>query len=84
MKPILFFDTMLTPKLITALYWLMMLAAVIGGISSMVGGYGGFSITKFFIGVMVALFGVVGARIFCELLIVLFKMNEALQEIRGK
>jgi hypothetical protein len=28
--------------------------------------------------------GAIGARIWCELLIVLFKMNEALQEIRRK
>jgi len=35
-------------------------------------------------GILYAVGGAIGARIWCELLIVLFKMNEALQEIRSK
>lgn len=84
MKDLLFFDKMITPKIITFVYWLLLLAVVIGGIGSMFAGYGGFSIEKFLMGIVYILAGTVGARIWCELLIVLFKINEALQELRNK
>lgn len=83
MKDILFFDNMLTPKIINVVYWLLLLVAVIGGLGSMFG-LNGFSIGSFFMGIIYAVVGAVAARIWCELLIVLFKMNEALQEIRHK
>jgi hypothetical protein len=84
MKKVLFFDSMLTPKIITFVYWLLLLATVTGGVGSMFGGYGGFTIGGFFKGFLYAVGGAVAARIWCELLIVLFKMNEALQELRHK
>lgn len=84
MNNIFNFDKMLTPKIITFVYWLLLAAAVIGGLSSMFGGFEGFTIGKFFMGIIYAVAGAVGARIWCELLIVLFKMNEALQELRNK
>lgn len=80
MKEILFFDSMLTPKIITFVYWLLLVVAGVGGIGSMFGGYGGFSV----MGVLYAIGGAIAARIWCELLIVLFKMNDALQELRNK
>jgi hypothetical protein len=84
MKDALFFDHMLTPKIITFVYWLLLLAAVVAGLGSMFGGYGGLTAGKFFMGLLYALGGAIAARIWCELLIVLFKMNEALQELRQK
>lgn len=84
MNDILGFDKMLTPKIITFVYWLLLLGAVIGGLVSMFTGYGGFSIGKFFMGILYAVGGAVAVRIWCELLIVAFKMNEALQDIRQK
>jgi hypothetical protein len=84
MKDALFFDKMLTPKIITFVYWLLLLAAVVSGLESMFGGYGGFSVGKFFMGLLYLVGGAIAARIWCELLIVLFKMNEALQELRHK
>ncbi len=84
MKAALFFDSMLTPKIISIVYWLLLLAAVVGGFGSMFSGYGGFGFGSFFKGLFLMVAGAVGARIWCELLIVLFKMNEALQEIRLK
>lgn len=82
MNDILGFDKMLTPKIITFVYWLGLLFAVIGGLSTMFGQ--GFSIGRFFMGILVAIAGAVGVRIWCELLIVLFKMNEALQDLRQR
>lgn len=84
MKEILCFDSMLTPKIITGLYWLMLLGAVVTGVSTMFSGYQGLTLGSFFMGLIYILVGGVGARIWCELLIVLFKMNEALQEMRNK
>ncbi|MGA7948864.1 MAG: DUF4282 domain-containing protein [Thiobacillaceae bacterium] len=84
MKDVLFFDNMLTPKIITFVYWILLFAAVVVGLGSMFGGFGGFSIGRFFMGLLYAIGGAIAARIWCELLIVLFKMNEALQELRHK
>lgn len=84
MKDVLFFDDMLTPKIITAVFWLLLAGSVIGGIGSMFGGYEGFTFGKFIMGILYVVGGGVASRIWCELLIVLFKMNEALQEIRRK
>jgi len=71
----LFFDKMLTPKIITLVYWLMLLGAVIVGLTTMFAG-------GFLYGIAILVGGIIAARIWCELLIVLFKMNEALQEMR--
>ena len=83
MKDILFFDRMLTPKFITVIYWLLLIGVVIGGIGVMFSGYG-FSFASFVSGLLTIVFGAIFARIWCELMIVLFKMNEALQDIRHK
>lgn len=83
MGDLLSFDKMITPKIITLVYWLMLLAVVVGSLAQMFGGYGGFSLGKFFWGLFYLIGGVLAARIWCELLIVLFKMNEALQEMRN-
>lgn len=82
MKDILHFDKMLTPKIITFVYWLLLLSAIITGVTTMFSGYGGFSFEKFLLGLLYAVGGAIAARIWCELLIVLFKMNEALQELK--
>ncbi len=84
MRDALFFDKMLTPKIITFVYWLLLAGAVIGGLTSMFAGYEGFGFGKFIMGIIYAALGVLFARIWCELMIVLFKMNEALQEMRRK
>ena len=84
MKDVLFFDNMITPKIITIVYWLMLVGVVIAGLGSMFAGFGGFGFGKFLMGLVYIVFGAIGARIWCELLIVLFKMNEALQELRQK
>jgi len=84
MKSILFFDNMLTPKIINFVYWLLLLSVIVGGLGSMFGGYGGFTVGKLFMGLLYVVGGAIAVRIWCELLIVLFKMNEALQALRQK
>ena len=77
-KDVFFFDSMLTPKIIVVIYWLMLLSAVVSGLGLM------FGAGSFFGGLSALIGGAIGARIFCELLIVAFKMNEALQELRSR
>ncbi|MDR1163632.1 MAG: DUF4282 domain-containing protein [Candidatus Accumulibacter sp.] len=77
MKKLLNFDTMLTPKIITLFYYLMLIGVLIGGVVTIFSG----EILK---GLLVIVLGAAFTRIYCEFMIVIFKMNEALQEIRKK
>ncbi len=84
MNDIFGFDKMLTPKIITFVYWILLLGVVVGGLGSIFTGPGGVSASSFLMGIVYTLGGAVAVRIWCELLIVAFKINEALQEIRQK
>lgn len=76
-KDVLFFDKMLTPQVITFVYWILLFAVVLGGIGTMFA-------QSFIAGLIGIVVGLLFARIWCELLIVLFKMNDALQAIRDR
>ena len=41
MKDIFFFDSMLTPKIITFVYWLILIGTLISGVTTMFAKYGG-------------------------------------------
>jgi hypothetical protein len=84
MRDILFFDSMLTPKIITVVYWLLLFFVVVGGIGSMFAGYGGMSFGSFLTGLGMIVLGVIGARIWCELLIVLFKIHENIRKLADR
>ncbi len=75
-KDFLFFDKMVMPKVITFIYWLALIGCVIGGLVTM--------FQSFLTGLMIIIGGAIAARLYGELVIVLFKMNEALQDIRNK
>lgn len=77
MRDLFFLDNMLLPKVITFFYWLLLAFAVFGGIGTIYA-------SGFFSGISVIIGGAFAARLWCELIIVLFKINEALQEIRSK
>ena len=80
MKDLLFFEKMVTPKVINVVYWFMLASAIFSALAMMFSQYGG----GFLPGLFILISGVVGARIFCELLIVLFKINENLQKMADK
>ncbi|KJG02986.1 DUF4282 domain-containing protein [Photobacterium angustum] len=82
MKSMLSFDSMITPKIVTVLYWLLLFVAVVSGLSTIFGGYGGITSYKLLMGVGTILGGAIGARIWCELMIVIFKINENLQFLK--
>jgi Domain of unknown function (DUF4282) len=82
LRNILYFDAMLTPKVVTLVYWLLLVGALVAGIGSMF--YTGFqymTFGTFMRGVAITVGGAIGARIWCELVIVLFKLNENVQRI---
>ncbi len=77
LRSIFFFDAMLVPKIITGVYWFLLAGVMLSGLGMMFAG-------SFFGGLMVLLFGAVGVRIWCELLIVLFKINDHLKKMVDK
>lgn len=82
LRNVLFFDTMLTPKVITIVYWLLLAACVIAGLGSLL--YTGFqymSFGAFMRAVAITAGGAIAVRIWCELMIVLFKLNENVQRL---
>lgn len=74
MKDFVFLDVMLTPKIITFIYWLWVVIAVIGGIVLLFTG-------SLLTGLTALVGGIISARITCELLIVVFKIHENLKKI---
>lgn len=84
MREIFVFETMLTPKIITFVYWLSLFFVVVAGLGTMFGGYGGMSFGKFLLGLAIIVGGAIGSRIWCELMIVLFKIHENLKQLANK
>jgi hypothetical protein len=75
---------MITPVIVQALFWVGAGIAVIAGLigigSGLSSSYGGGS--QVLGGLLILVLGPVIVRIYCELLILLFKMYEALNEVR--
>jgi len=78
-RSLLSFDSMITPKVITVVYWLLLVAVIVAGLGAMFAG--GLTFRSFLSGLFITALGALGARIWCELLIVLFKLNENVQKI---
>ena len=76
-KSLFFFETMVTTKIITGVYWVLLVSLLIGSVLSMVK-------SGFFVGLISLIGGAVLIRVICELMIVIFKINENLQEIKNK
>lgn len=77
MKNIFFFDAMLTPKIITAVYWLCLVGIIVGGIGTMIHG-------ELFAGLLGMIIGGVFTRVCFEMIIIAFKNNEYLRKIAEK
>jgi len=80
------FDRMITPSIIKVLFWIGVVVSVIGGLATIIGGiaapYGGG--TMVLSGILGIIFGPLITRVYCELLILLFKINDNLGEIKEK
>lgn len=84
MGDFLAFRRMITPVIIQAIFWIGVLLCIIGGLIQIVAGasayYGGGSMVLS--GVLIIILGPLAVRIYCELLIVMFKILEELSQIR--
>ncbi len=84
MGEFLSFRKMITPAIIQLIFWIGVLLCVIGGLIQIVAGastyYGGGSMVLS--GVLLILLGPLAVRIYCELLIVMFRILEELSCIR--
>ena len=76
-QKVLFFNEMLTPSLIRLAYWLCLLAVLWTGLGHMFSG--GFS--NFLEGIAYVATGAILARVAAELVILLFKLNEHMEQV---
>ena len=76
-QKVLFFNEMLTPSLIRLAYWLCLLAVVWTGLGYMFAG--GFA--SFIEGIAFIATGAILARVGAELVILLFKLNENMEQV---
>jgi len=85
MNDFLKFRKMITPAIIQILFWIGAAISVIAGLIIMgtsFGRFGGGAAT-FFGGLLTLVFGPIVVRIYCEILILFFRMNETLTEIKN-
>lgn len=73
-KDFLFFEKMLTPQIVVALYWLSLIGVVVGGIAAIFTG-------EFIKGLMILVFGIIAVRIYCEFITVIFQLNKNVKAI---
>ena len=79
MSDFIAFRRMLTPILIQIVYWLATVGVVIGGLVALAVGE---DAAERLAGVAILILGPFVVRLFCEILMVVFRMNETLSEIR--
>lgn len=85
MNDFLSFRKMITPVIIQIIFWIgvvgfIVLGFVMIGIGASLPWGGGTSILS---GIACILLGPIGVRIYCEILILFFRMNETLTEIKN-
>ncbi len=77
MQDLLSFNRMITPVFIHVIYWIGIVAVLLAGFGVVAGGGG---ILK---GLLEMVVGVIVVRVGCEVLIVLFRINDNLAAIRN-
>ncbi|MBM4285962.1 MAG: DUF4282 domain-containing protein [Deltaproteobacteria bacterium] len=74
MKGFLSFHAMLTPIIIQIIFWIGVAACVIAGVVMIAVGKAQ--------GLLIILLGPIGVRVYCEILIVFFRINDTLMDIK--
>ncbi|MGQ4003036.1 DUF4282 domain-containing protein [Francisellaceae bacterium CB299] len=74
LKKFISFNDFITPSIIVFIFWLSLVGISLSGIVAIFFG-------NFIYGIIEIIFGAVFTKVFCEMLIVLFKINENLKEI---
>ena len=75
---------MVTPIIIQILFWLGVIIAIISGIVGIVYGVIRSDVPTLLYGLLVLILGPLVVRIYCEILILFFRINETLTEISSK
>ena len=81
---LLTFKKMITPTMIQIIFWIGIIVCVIGGIVGIVVGAVRNTATGVLYGLVVLIVGPLAVRIYCELLILVFRINDTLTEISNK
>lgn len=76
MREYLSFRRMITPVFIQVIFWLAVIGIVVSGIVAISNGATGS-------GLLLIVLGPLGVRIYAEILIVIFRINDTLTEIRN-
>ena len=76
-QALLYLDEMVTPKLVTFFYWILLFAFITKGIGDMFEG-------DFFRGLVWVVGGALTSRVACELMIVVFHINDNLLSINSQ
>ena len=82
MKEFLHFDKMITTSIIKFVFWIGAGLSIIAGLIIMISGFANEGIYVL-LGLLTIVIGPLVVRIYCELLIVFFKIHEALQDLKG-
>ena len=77
LRDFLYLDKFIFPKIVTFVYWFILVAVVIASLSAIING-------QILSGLAVLIGGVIAGRIYCELTVVLFKINEHLAILSSK
>lgn len=73
------FETMITPFVIQAVFWIAVVVLIIAGIIQIAAADGGVGVAT---GLATIILGPLLARIYCEIVIVLFRVNDHLRAIQ--
>lgn len=84
MQDFINFNKMITPAIIKIIFWIGVGLSVLMGLGQILAGFMRFGGLQVFIGLGMLLVGPLFTRVYCEILIVLFKMHETLQQINKK
>lgn len=82
MSDFLAFRKMVTPVIIEILFWMGVIVCIIAGLVMIVMGIKAPADQLLLKGVLLAILGPLGVRVYCEILIVFFRINETLTEIK--
>ena len=76
------FRKMVTPVIIEILFWVGVIVCIIAGLILVVAGIKASLAQSVLSGVLLIIFGPLAVRVYCEILIVFFRINETLTEIK--
>lgn len=74
MEEYLSFRKLITPVIIQVVFWILFAVVILGGLVTLTQNFLG--------GLIIIVLGPIAVRVYAEILIVLFQINDALQEMR--